>query len=151
MEFAQDITSNVFLKVVNNLKKFKWKGGGFNGWVYMIATNEIKLFWRDQAKYNKVYLKESFEDFQELENVEKQVGEVIDKNQQFLILNKAISQLKPLYQDIITLRYYEEMNHKEIAQAVGKKENSVRVYLHRAIEELKKILSQDAETFCNIN
>jgi RNA polymerase sigma factor (sigma-70 family) len=55
--------------------------------------------------------------------------------------------LKPIYQDIIHLRYFEELSYDEISEVLNKNESTIRVYSKRAKEELKSILEKDAFNF----
>jgi RNA polymerase sigma-70 factor (ECF subfamily) len=58
-----------------------------------------------------------------------------------------MQQLKPIYQDILHLRYFEEMSFKEISEILNKNEVTVRVYSTRALEKLKIVLEKDAYIF----
>ena len=52
-------------------------------------------------------------------------------------VKKVIQLLRPDYQDIILMRFVEELSHEEIAAALNKSEGAVRLIQHRAIKELK--------------
>jgi RNA polymerase sigma-70 factor, ECF subfamily len=43
---AQDITSEVFLKALKGLWRFRWQGIAFSAWIYRIATNEVGIYFR---------------------------------------------------------------------------------------------------------
>ena len=152
IEYSKDITSNVFLKALDNIESFKWKNGdySFDGWIFKIATNEINQYFRKQKRYKliiddpKVFF--SLGDDSKASN---EIEKTIDNEKHFLILNKAIRQLKPIYGDIIHLRYFEEMPYDEISQILNKNESTVRVYCQRAIKELEEILKKDANNFIN--
>ena len=53
-------------------------------------------------------------------------------------LNHAVSLLPDKYRTVIILKYFDEMTIREIAFAMGIPEGSVKAYLHRAKEELRK-------------
>ena len=148
-EYAKDITSNTFLKVLNNLNQFEWRNGpfSFSGWIFKIATNEVNQYFRKQNRYKLTiddpYFKELGDDNKLAEEIEKK----IDNDKYLLILNKAIKQLKPIYQDILHLKYFEDMSYEEISQVLNKNESTIRVYSKRAKEELKSILEVDASNF----
>ncbi len=150
VEYAKDITSNVFLKILKNLENFEWRSGpfSFTAWVFKIATNEINQYFRKQNRYRLTLddednLFEPGDDSKAAEEIERK----IDNDKYLLILNKAIRQLKPIYQDIIHLRYFEELSYEEISGIVDKNESTIRVYCKRAKEELKLILKDDANKF----
>lgn len=148
-EYAKDITSNTFLKVLKNLDQFEWRNGpfSFDGWIFKIATNEVNQYFRKQNRYKLIiddpYFKELGDDNKVAEEIEKK----IDNDRYLLILNKAIKQLKPIYQDILHLKYFEDMSYEEISQVLNKNESTIRVYSKRAKEELRMMLEVDASNF----
>jgi len=142
---AEDITANVFIKVLENLPRFKWHHQhSFNGWIYRIASNEVNQYFRKQARYeltppsdmDAVYARVG-EHSHSSQLLEKE----LDQNRDFVILHNGIRKLKPRHQDVIHLFFFEELSHREIAEALGMKEGSVRVTLHRATTALRQLLS----------
>lgn len=55
------------------------------------------------------------------------------------ILN-ILNKLKPTYKEALTMRYFNELSVKEIAEILDESENNISVRIHRAINDLKKIL-----------
>jgi len=152
VEYSKDITSNVFLKALDNIESFKWKNGdySFDGWIFKIATNEINQYFRKQKRYKLIIDDPKiFFNLGDDNKVSNEIEKTIDNEKHFLILNKAIRQLKPIYGDIIHLRYFEEMPYNEISQILNKNESTVRVYCQRAIKELEEVLKKDANNFIN--
>ena len=152
VEYSKDITSNVFLKALDNIENFKWKNGdySFDGWIFKIATNEINQYFRKQKRYKLIIDDPKvFFNLGDNNKASDEIEKTIDNEKHFLILNKAIRQLKPIYGDIIHLRYFEEMPYNEISQILNKNESTVRVYCQRAIKELEEVLKKDANNFIN--
>lgn len=141
---SKDILSNVFLKVLKNLDNFEWRGGpfSFTAWIFRIASNEVNQYFRQSRYYSELSF-DPGDDNKAVEEIEKKM----DKDKHLLVLNKAIRQLKPVYQEIINLRYFEELSYTEISEIMKKNESTVRVYCQRAREDLEKILRQDAFKF----
>ncbi|MEK9186314.1 MAG: sigma-70 family RNA polymerase sigma factor, partial [Patescibacteria group bacterium] len=52
----------------------------------------------------------------------------------------AIKKLKEEQQDVIIMRFVEDLSHKEIADAIGKTEGAVRLIQHRALENLRQLM-----------
>ena len=152
IDYAKDIASNTFLKVLENIHRFEWRNGenSFNSWIYKIATNEVNQYFRKQNKYKLSIDDENFKELgdfgEEVEKIEKR----LENDEYLLVLNKAIKKLKPIYQDIMHLRYFEELTYSEISGILNKNETTVRVYSKRALEKLKDILKEDA-LFINQN
>ena len=66
--------------------------------------------------------------------------ERIAKNEKFKQLHAAITTLKLKYQTVITLRYFENLSIKEIAEILDLPENTIKTHIHRGIKQLKEIL-----------
>ncbi|MFZ2390452.1 MAG: RNA polymerase sigma factor [Minisyncoccales bacterium] len=148
-EYAKDITSNTFLKALKNLDQFEWRNGpfSFSGWIFKIATNEVNQYFRKQNRYKLTIDDPDFKELGDNNKIAEEIEKKIDNDKHLLILNKAIKQLKPIYQDILHLKYFEEMSYEEISQVLNKNESTIRVYSKRAKEELRIILEKDASDF----
>jgi RNA polymerase sigma-70 factor (ECF subfamily) len=148
-EYAKDITSNTFLKALKNLDQFEWRNGpfSFSGWIFKIATNEVNQYFRKQNRYKLTIDDPDFKELGDNNKVVEEIEKKIDNDKHLLILNKAIKQLKPIYQDILHLKYFEEMSYEEISQVLNKNESTIRVYSKRAKEELRTILESNASEF----
>ncbi len=151
IEAARDIVANTFEIVLTKLPKFVWRhDGSFNGWIYRIATHEIYHYYRDTAKYV------ASENSDPLEVSDEGSGRTEIENKllnddRFVVLNRALQQLKPIYRELIQLRYFEDLSLREIADATNKREVTVRVYLHRALAELRDTLKGDAQLIFDIH
>ncbi len=143
VEIAQDVTSETFLKSLKNIKRFKWKNISFSCWLYRIASNEISNFFR-KRKYRAVSFEKISEpiSFSNLSEEFIEAEEELEKQKDFLELQQKISQLPPLYQEVIVLKFFEKKKIKEIAEILGKKEGTVKSLLHRGIKKLRKLIEE---------
>ncbi|MGQ9545664.1 MAG: RNA polymerase sigma factor [Dehalococcoidia bacterium] len=145
LEAAQDITSETFFRALNKLWQFRWRTISFSSWLYKIASNEVNQYFR-KAEYKKA---SSLEELQEqgfelispydpeTELIEAQ--EKLRQHQDFLEIQEKIVQLPAKYQQVITLRFFEKKQIKEIAEILGKKEGTIKSLLHRAVEKLREM------------
>jgi RNA polymerase sigma-70 factor (ECF subfamily) len=140
---AQDITSDVFFKALSNLRQFQWRGLPFSAWLYRIAAHEIAGHYRKnnhwQLDYEEIpnkigFSKPSAED--ELIEAEAE----LKRHQDFLSLHGNIAKLSVKYQEVITLRFFEHKQIKEIAQILGKREGTVKSLIHRGLGKLRKLM-----------
>jgi RNA polymerase sigma-70 factor (ECF subfamily) len=145
IEAAQDITSETFLKALAKLWQFQWRNISFSSWLYKIATNEVNQYFR-KAEYKKsVSLEELQEQGFELlsphdpENELIEAQEELKQHQDFLEIQGKIVRLPAKYQEVITLRFFEKKQIKEIAEILGKREGTIKSLLHRAVERLREI------------
>ena len=144
LEAAQDITSETFFNALSKLWQFRWRNISFSAWLYKIATNEVNQYFR-KAEYKK---SASLEELQEQgfepisshnpENELIEAQEKLEQHQDFLEIQVKIVRLPAKYQEVITLRFFEQKQIKEISEILGKKEGTVKSLLHRAVEKLRE-------------
>ena len=53
---------------------------------------------------------------------------------------EAIFKLKDVEQDVLIMRFVDDLTHQEVARAIGKSEGAVKVIQHRALKNLKKLI-----------
>ncbi|MHC4457286.1 MAG: RNA polymerase sigma factor [Planctomycetota bacterium] len=128
---AEDVTSQVFLSVVENFHRFKGTELQFRNWLYKIATNAVNNHLRKAAR-RSVLLKTA------CEQAHRQVVDCQSSAENLALLKRAIFELKPRYQTIITLRFFENLKFTEIAEVVGSSPGTVRSQLARALAKLRK-------------
>ncbi|MHC4620194.1 MAG: RNA polymerase sigma factor [Planctomycetota bacterium] len=131
---AEDVTSAVFLRVVENLNRFSGDEQQFRNWLYKIATNEVNNHLRHAARRNGLLERFCRQDG-------RQTGdcEVADEaGEKLALLKEAMLTLKPRYQTIITLRFFENLKLTDIAQVLGSSPGTVRSQLARALSRLRK-------------
>ena len=73
--------------------------------------------------------------------------EQISTNDEKLDLLHAIEQLEEKYKTVILLRYYRDLQIKEIADLLGCPEGTVKTNVHRGIQQLKKYLNKEGELY----
>ena len=62
----------------------------------------------------------------------------LQRDVMFVELHRHIATLKAEYQDVLTLRFFEDKTVPQIAQILGKREGTVKSWLHRAIKQLRE-------------
>jgi RNA polymerase sigma-70 factor (ECF subfamily) len=133
VETAEDITSQVFLKAINKLDSYEYRGLPFGSWLYRIAKSELyQSFRNNQAvrtvNIDTVHLYEMVEVFQE------------DTSQLKLAqLLNSMNKLKEIEIQLLELRFFEKRSFKEISQIMSITENNAKVKCFRILIKLKKI------------
>lgn len=143
VDVAQDVTSEVFFKALKNLEQFRWRGVPFSSWLYRIASHEIANHFR-KSKRRQVSL-EKVENSINISNTSTdtellQAEEELRRHEEYLALHESISRLPLKYQEVITLRFFEDKQLKEIGDILGKKEGTIKSLLHRGLERLRKLM-----------
>jgi RNA polymerase sigma-70 factor (ECF subfamily) len=142
IDSAKDITSEVFLKALKNIGKFRWQRVPFSHWLYRIANREII------NHHNRKKRESSFETTSELSNSILQQELVAAKNDMksyddYLDLHRYLSRLSSKHQEVIALRYFEDMSMADIAEILQKPEGTVKSALHRGIEKLREVMEAE--------
>jgi len=144
LEVAQDVTSETFFEALRKLWQFRWRSISFSSWLYKIATNEINQYFRKAERRKSVSLEELQEQGLEPVSAEDPESELMEAQeklrqyQDFLEIQERIIRLPAKYQEVITLRFFEQKRIKEIAEILGKKEGTIKSLLHRAVEKLRE-------------
>lgn len=150
LEITQDIVSDVFFKALNNLWRFQWRNIPFSFWLYKIATNEINQYFRKgkRASFSlEILLEQGFEpsslDSPETELLEAE--EELKKYNDFILCQEEIANLDSKYQDVISLRFFEKKQIKEISEILSKSEGTIKSLLHRGLEKLRKVMVDETK------
>lgn len=127
---AEDLTSEVFLRMVRGLATYKDHGFPFRAWLYRIAANMVIDHYRERKKGVATELSDSqasddTDPFDRLARTEDQ-----------LRLRVAIRALPETYQELLVLRFVENLPHTEIAGIMNKSAEALRAMQHRALKAL---------------
>ncbi len=135
-EEAEDLCHQVFLNAWQNISGYRYQGFPFSAWLYAIARNKIIDYYRNK----KVLI--SIESIQiSIEDTKKQADEIFDNEIDLENVKQALLKLPQMEQDVIIMRFVEELSLKDIAKILNKNEISIRVTQSRAIKKIKKIIN----------
>lgn len=130
---SADLTAQVFLKALQNLTKYSYKGVPFSAWLFRIASNEIAQHFRKSKKQRVVALEEN--NVQELEDEYEDKAE-LELNME--VLKHVIQDLKPPEVLLLELRFFEKRPFKEVADILEITENNAKVKIYRLLQKMKK-------------
>lgn len=130
-ETAEDITSQTFLKAVDNFKNFNPEKGTFQAWLYRIAQNTLM----DHFRRNKQTLDiETVFELHGDEDVSKEASDKFSVAQ----IRDALKVLNPEQQQIVIMRLWDDLPYLEIATVLNKSEQNCRMIFSRSIAQLRK-------------
>jgi RNA polymerase sigma-70 factor (ECF subfamily) len=132
-ELAQDLTAATFLKAIEELPRFQWRGIPYSAWLYKVASNLIK---KSRAAKPLVELDEKIVSGQSDPD-----GELLAKERTYK-LRRALAQLPPAQKQVVLLRYDAGLSIKEVAKVMGKSQGAVKALLFRAIRNLRNSLTE---------
>ena len=139
---AEDLTHEVFLSAWQNIHNYRYEGFPFSSWLYQIAKNAVIDFYRTSKK--NIRIENVGENILEAKADSEGLNNILEIEK----IKKCIFLLKPDYQDVLIMRFIEDLSPEEIASSLNKSEGAVRLIQHRAIKELKSIYNSE---FPNIN
>jgi RNA polymerase sigma-70 factor (ECF subfamily) len=132
---AQDVTSTAFFNVVENAKRFKGTEQQFRNWLYKIATNAVNNHLRQAARRDR--LQKAVRDKSSVPTTDCQ-DSANESAEKLALLKQAMLTLKPKYQTIITLRFFENLKLTQIAEVLGSSPGTTRSQLARALAKLRE-------------
>ena len=132
-ESAEDAVSSTFLSMAKRIREFRGRTlQSFRAWLYVIAANQVSQSIRQKIHHERM-LKELTEQIrQQQQGNRSELG--------WPALYQAILSLDEGQQHLIALRFFQRLSHAEIAQMVGCREGTIRVRIHRALQQLRPSL-----------
>lgn len=135
-ELAADICQEAFLKAWKALPSFTLKEGGtFQAFIYRIARNLIIDLSRKKKEFSLAF-------YENIETDDDLIGK-IERTENIDKVKRMLSKLPEKERQILLLRYFEEMSHKETAKVIGIREGALRVRTTRLLKKLKEMIQND--------
>lgn len=154
VSLTEDLTSNTFFAALRHIGRFQWRRIPFGAWLYRIATNEVNMHYRNNRQPTVSLDTFDEKDRQLISSFEvanADAEENLVRLEEYVMLHKAILTLKPKYQTVITLRFFEDKTIDQISAITGAKEGTVKSLLHRAIKQMREVLTQWGAKECQKN
>jgi RNA polymerase sigma-70 factor (ECF subfamily) len=131
---AEDITSEVFTRAFANIHRYRWQGKSFLAWLYTIARNAVTD--RRRRERPTVDLEDAYGVAQDGPTAHDHAvrGEQVDA------LRGAVKHLTTEQQEVLVLRFVENMSSRQVAKVLGKNEGAIRALQFRALGRLRKLL-----------
>jgi len=137
---VEDIVADVFLRAVEGIGSFSYRGTSLLAWLYRIAHNQMVDHLRRKAKLNTRPLTE--EALAEIATSEDTTEGVLIRKE----LNAALKNLTEDQRQVVLLKFFGGLSNAEVARIIGKSEGAVKALQHRALASLRRIL--EAEDRC---
>ncbi len=130
-EAAEDLSQDVFLKLVGKIGTFNADLGNFSAWFWQIARNSLIDYYRQKKTVT----------FANLDSVSLYLADEKQnpaKNDKLGEVMKLVGELNEEEREIFSLRHLSELSYKELSETTGKSEGSLRVLLHRINQKIRK-------------
>jgi RNA polymerase sigma-70 factor (ECF subfamily) len=131
---AEDLTSEVFLKLLQVLHTSRAPGERLEGWLYGVAHNLAMDLFRRQKRKPELSLAE------DLVAAGDQPSAIVERRQAAQQLRAGLARLTFDQQRVVLLRFAEGFPAAEVARLMGKSEGAVKILQHRAVNRLRKLM-----------
>jgi RNA polymerase sigma-70 factor (ECF subfamily) len=136
---AEDLTMEVFVKTMEAIDGFTFRGVPFSAWLYRIASNLVVDHFRRQPAAPALELEER------LVSEPGSVRQQMDAEFTHQALRRAVADLTEDQQQVIILKFVDGLSNQEVAHVLGKSEGAIKSLQHRALASLGRVLGEDGE------
>ncbi len=137
---AEDITIQTFSRAFDKIASFN-ETYTFKTWLITISKNiHIDLVRKEKNSIARVISKDDTKAYQVLDE-SPTVEDKLITEQNLANLLRDIKKLKPHYQKVINLRYFQELSYKDISKELDEPINNVKVKLLRAKKLLAEVIT----------
>ena len=130
---AEDIASETFARVLRNLDRFRWRGGGFEAWLFRIAGNLVMDHHRRGGR------EDPHEDVEPTGEAASPEHAVLGAEQAGE-LRRLVAGLPDEQKEVVLMRFAAGLDTNEVAKATGRNANAVRQLQFRALRNLRRQL-----------
>ena len=134
---AEDITGEVFVKMLQSIRSFQWRGVPFSSWLYRIAHNLVVDHFRKTSRKKTVPLDTTIGI---VGSSSSDLDGYVEMKLTMAHVREAMGGLTNLQREVISLRFAAGLSVTETAKAVGKKENAVKALQHSGLKKLRRLL-----------
>src|SRR5213596_2165602 len=134
---AEDLTTQTFLKMLESIKRFRWRSAPFSAWLFRIAHNLAMDHFRASRRWQpEEEVPEPSGD--EEPSAEAQALQSIGRQSML----ELIEDLSPEQQQVLTLKFVFNFPNGDVATILGKTEDAIKSLQHRALVSLQKQLDR---------
>jgi RNA polymerase sigma-70 factor (ECF subfamily) len=133
---AEDLTEEVFLKMLGAIGEFRWKDVPFSSWIFRIAHNTIATHFRRAAQRGGATAGLTDDMVDGRHDLALAVEERITIEE----VRRAAQQLPDAQREVIAMRFAVGLSIADTARALGKREGNIKALQHKAVAKLQKML-----------
>ena len=130
---AEDLTARVFQRAMNHIKNYTDRGVPFSAWLYRIAHNLVANWHRDRSRKQEIPL----DDLPVLPAKSDHPERNLVRSQEEEALLRMIRRLPPERQNLLILKFVEDLSNAEIGLIMGRSEGAVKSLYHRTLLSLR--------------
>jgi RNA polymerase sigma-70 factor (ECF subfamily) len=136
---AEDLTARVFYRALGHIGEYQARGAPFAAWLYRIAHNLVANWYRDRSRHKNIRL----DDIAGLVERGASPHQRAESNEETQTLLRAIRKLPAERQQLLILKFGDELSNEEIARVMGRTEGAIKSLYHRTLVMLRNELQED--------
>jgi RNA polymerase sigma-70 factor (ECF subfamily) len=129
---AEDLTGDIFVKMLHGIQSYSLQGVPFSAWLYRIARNRVIDHMRRQPEKAELSLEEAR--VETIASGETTLEQTVQRDE----LLQAVQVLTGDQRQVIILKFIEDLDNATIASIMGKTEGAVKSLQHRALDTLRQ-------------
>lgn len=138
-EAVEDIVSDIFLRVLENIRSYEERGHGFTAWLFTVARNVIFDFYGSGRKRELLPLDEGAQIRDEGELA--QPGKLAEQSELKEKVKTVMDGLPERELCILQMKFFAGLQNREIALAMNLTESNVGIILYRVLRKIKPDLN----------
>lgn len=135
---AEDLTEQVFLKMIEAIHSFQWQGTTFAAWLYRIAHNQVVDTIRQHARRPQTSLEPVVDVLPSEKDDPYKQAELSDSVGH---LKEAMSNLTELQAQVITMKFGMGLTNAEVAVVLERTEGAIKALQYSALQNLSKAMA----------
>ncbi|HZD03350.1 MAG TPA: sigma-70 family RNA polymerase sigma factor [Longimicrobiales bacterium] len=136
VQLAEDVASDVMLKLLESLKSLRFRGVPFRAWVFRVAHNRVIDVHRRRRRRPEVGLHD------EIVAAQEDPAAAMDRSLDRRRLQAALLRLTEEQRQVIILKFIEGFDNASAARVLGRSQGAVKSLQHRALVSLRHMLSE---------
>ena len=136
---AEDLTARTFYRALKHVSRYVDRGAPFSAWLYRIAHNLVANWHRDRSRRQIISLDELV--MKALKREEP--AALAEEREEQALLLQAVHRLPPERQQLLILKFTEQMSNAEIAEVMERTEGAIKSLYHRTLVALRKELTDE--------
>ncbi len=134
MPAAEDLASDVMLKMIESIRGYRYKGLPFGAWVFRIARNRLIDLHRRRRRRGEVDLNETLAST--LADPQMLAERALDRGQ----IQLALKHLTEEQRQVIVLKFIQGFDNRSVGRILGRSEGAIKSLQHRALIALRRVL-----------
>jgi RNA polymerase sigma-70 factor (ECF subfamily) len=138
---AEDLTARTFYQALRHISRYVDRGAPFSAYLYRIAHNALANWHRDRSRRQIISLDDLVMGTLKREGPASQTEE----HERQALLLQVVRQLPPERQQLLILKFVEQMRNAEIAEVMGRTEGAIKSLYHRTLVALRDELAASGD------